>query len=176
MSLIVDLNTNTVKYKDQTITVTGQVAEFLHVVNSRWPSDASYEVIKNALWGSVDREPESAHSGIRIIASKARRDLAPLDVDVKSQRGAGYRIILPDQPKRAPGRPVGSTDTPKQTPQTPQAFYAVVMARADHDTLLLSFDSAKLRDAYCMAHANVAPIRTVRVMRFSFEDIKEDST
>ena len=94
--LIVSLETNCIARGGVSVFVTPLEAEFMHVLARRYPGCARKSALIAEIYGAA-HEPGDAVGVIRTVASRLRRKLRPIGVDIPNTHSTGYRITLSDE-------------------------------------------------------------------------------
>lgn len=86
---LVNLTTNVVVLGDRRADVRPKVAEFIDVLSRAWPAPVRRGELISAVWGM--NEPDSANTGVRLLAYQARKALRGWPVTFRGG-SAGYSM------------------------------------------------------------------------------------
>jgi len=95
--LLVDLGSNTIVFRDESVSLSPQETEFMFVLRDAWPRTVDYEVMADRVWGMTDdRETTIRRQHLAVIASKTRTKIRTLtdDVAIESTNGRGFRLVI----------------------------------------------------------------------------------
>lgn len=90
--LLIDLNTNTVSFRDECRSVTPQAAELLEILKEKFPATARMEWIIKRMIGLRDlKNPEGL---VRQVVTRARQTCSEMGFEIQNIHGTGYRLVI----------------------------------------------------------------------------------
>lgn len=89
---MVDLNTNTVAFRNDARRMTPQAVELLEILKEKYPETVSMERIIARLVGP--RDLKNAPGLIRKIVGRAREQSAGMGLEVHNVHSLGYRLVI----------------------------------------------------------------------------------
>lgn len=88
---IVDLDSNVIAFGDLSAPVRPKVAEFMHVLSSKWPAAVRRSAIVADVWGGI--EPPNSESCVRLLAYQARQAMTGWPFTVSGSQSRGFRLV-----------------------------------------------------------------------------------
>jgi DNA-binding response OmpR family regulator len=91
---VIDLSANVISCGGKTVRLRPQIAEMLYALAREYPKTVPYARIIGAVWGI--NEPQRPLDQLRVLASYARPDLAPLGLSIGCRPRVGFFLTSED--------------------------------------------------------------------------------
>lgn len=96
----VDLNTNTLSTRGETVRLTAREAEIMSILAKAYPAAATYQKIFAGLYGAGGG-PDDPLNSLSVMLVRLRRLLAPLGISILTQHGKSLRLETPSKSQSA---------------------------------------------------------------------------